>query len=170
MNPEVTVNQVEHIRISTERSFAEVVRRLEAATGVFEMDTVRRLAIAGAAPDVINEAIDRMAGKSGFMRFAAWDHGAILRQMGHTADAVRFAIGHPLIAARMTRHRISSGLYAPLSVLVAGEEAGGATIEYDRPSSLLQQFNDAGVMETAYALDDKLAALVDHAAFGEPAM
>lgn len=165
-NPEVTVNQVEHIRISTERPFAEVVRRLESATGVFEIDKVKQLIDAGAAPSVFNEVINSMAGESGFMRFAAWDHGMLLRQTGQRAEAVRFAIGHPLIAARMTKHRISSGLYAPLSVLVAGNEDGGASLEYDRPSSLFQQFEEASILESARDLDDKLTALVDRVAFG----
>lgn len=101
------------------------------------------------------------------MRFAAWDHGALLRQMGQKAEAVRFAIGHPLIAVRMTEHRISSGLYAPLSVLVTGNESGGATFEYDRPSTLFQQFDDASVLESARDLDNKLAALIQSVAFGE---
>lgn len=166
-NPEVTTNQVEHIRVRTERPFADVVRRLEGATGVFETYKVKQLMEGGAAPSLFNEVINSMAGESGFMRFAAWDHGVFLRQAGQTAEAVRFMIGHPLIAVRMTKHRISSGLYAPLSVLVAGNEAGGACLEYDRPSSLFQQFEDGSVLDSARELDDKLAALVHRAAFGE---
>jgi len=167
MNPEVTVNRVEHVRVSTDRSFAEVVGSLERATGVFDRDQVKQRIDAGAPLSAIHELIESMAGESGFMRFAAWDHGVFLRLMGKKVEAVRFAIGHPLIASRMTRHRISSGLYAPLSVLVSGNEGGGATLEYDRPSTLFQQFDDAGVMEVARDLDDKLAALIHRMAFGK---
>lgn len=167
MNPEITVNRVEHVRVSTEKPFAEVVRSLEAATGLFEREKVEQSIAAGSPPDVVREIINGMAGESGFMRLGSWDHGAVLRQMGHEAEAIRFAIGHPLIAARMTQHQISSALYAPLSVLVAGSNAGGTAIECDRPSTLFQQFHDARVMECARELDDKLASLVHRIAIGD---
>jgi hypothetical protein len=65
-----------------------------------------------------------------------------------------------LVAARMTSRRIGSGLYAPLSLLVAAAPTGGTHLEYDRPSTLFQQFGDAGVAEVALDLDQKLAALI----------
>jgi len=66
-----------------------------------------------------------MAGRSGLMRFAALDHGAILRLQGKPTAAIRFLIGHPLTASRMTKLQIGSGLYAPLSLLVAADERTG---------------------------------------------
>jgi hypothetical protein len=59
-----------------------------------------------------------MAVESGFMRFAALDRGTLLRLEGHPVQAIRYLIGHPLIALRMTARDIGSALYAPLSVLV----------------------------------------------------
>jgi hypothetical protein len=59
----------------------------------------------------------------------------------------------------MTALGIGSGLYAPLSLLVAADE-GGTTLEYDRPSTLLGQFEDPGIDEVARELDEKMAALV----------
>jgi len=95
------------------------------------------------------------------MRFAALDHGAILRAQGKPTDAVRFLIGHPLIASRMTQLRVGSALYAPLSLLVAADQRGGTRLEYDRPSTLFHQFDDPGVAKVARELDDKLDALID---------
>ena len=60
----------------------------------------------------------------------------------------------------MTQHGIGTGLYAPLSLLVAGDE-GGTSLEYDRPSTLFGQFEDPGIDEVARELDEKMAALVD---------
>ena len=102
MNRASRVIQVEHIRVWTERSFAEVVRRIEADTGTFDAAAIRARIEAKAPPSSVLEAIAAMAGRSGFMRFAALDHGAILRLQGKPADAVRFLIGHPLTASRMT--------------------------------------------------------------------
>ena len=146
---------VEHVRVHTARPFAEVVRGIEAETGVFDAGTLQ-----AKAPGEVLGAIAAMAGRSGLMRFAALDHGAILRVQGKPALAVRFLIGHPLTAARMTQHGIGTGLYAPLSLLVAGDE-GGTFLEYDRPSTLFGQFENPGIDEVARELDEKMAALVD---------
>src|SRR5262249_13180704 len=105
------------------------------------------------------------AGESGFMRFATLDHGAILRLQGQDIDAVRFLIGHPLIAARMTRRAIGSALYAPLSLLVVAD-GQGSFLEYDRPSTVLAQFHDLESARIALDLDEKLAALIRSIAVG----
>lgn len=160
-NAEVTIHQIDHVRIRTDKNFAEVVRSLEAATGVFDEAQMKSRAAAGASPVNATDAINAMAGPSGFMRFAAWDHGTALRLTGRPAvDAVRFVIGNPTIAVRMTSRRISSALYAPLSLLIAGAERGGTYIEYDRPSTLFAQFDDAEIAGVASELDQKLDALI----------
>lgn len=56
----------------------------------------------------------------------------------------------------MTQRGIGSGLYAPLSLLVAGDE-GGTVLEYDRPSTLLGQFDNPDIDKVAR----EMAALVD---------
>ena len=163
-NPETTLTEIEHVRVWSERPFAEVVRRIEAVTGFFDATQIKDRVAASGSPSAFTDAIEAMAGESGFMRFAAWDHGALLRQLGQPVDAIRFAIGHPLIASRMTRLRIGAGLYAPLSLLVATNEGGGTVLEYDRPSTLFKQFGDAGVTEVARELDEKFAAFVESVA------
>jgi hypothetical protein len=174
------VVQIEHVRVWTVTPFAEVVRRLEANTGVFDAARIQAL-MAGKAPQAsdrmfkgpsvvgevssqssrspVIEAIAAMAGRSGLMRFASLDHGAILRVQGKPTEAVRFLIGDPLTASRMTKLQVGSGLYAPLSLLVAAAD-DGTSLEYDLPSTLFGQFEDPGVTEVARALDDKLAALI----------
>ncbi len=159
--------EVEHLRVSTARPFSEVVRRLEAETGMFDAAAIQARIQAKALPRAVIEAIAAMAGRSGLMRFAALDHGAILRLQGRSAEAVRFLIGHPLTASRMTLLRIGSALYVPLSLLVAADERGGMRLEYDRPSTLLGQFDDPGVTQVARELDEKFAALVNAVAGAE---
>jgi hypothetical protein len=48
-----------------------------------------------------------------------------------------------------------------LSLLVAADEHTGTVLEYDRPSTLLEQFEDPGVAQVARELDEKFAALID---------
>jgi uncharacterized protein (DUF302 family) len=152
--------QVEHLRVWTATPFAEVVRRLEANTGVFDGAAIQARIEAKAPPTAVIEAIVAMTGRSGFMRFAAFDHGAILRARGEPTEAVRFLIGDPLTASRMTKLRIGAALYVPLSLLVAADKQGGTCLEYDRPSTVLTQFKDPGVTQVARELDDKFEALI----------
>src|SRR5262249_35069576 len=153
--------EIEHVQVWTARSFTEVLRRLEAETGIFDPAAVQARIAAKAPRSAVIEAIASMAGPSGFMRFIALDHGAILRLQGKPTDAVRFLIGDPLTASRMTKLTIGSGLYAPLSLLVAADERGGTRLEYDQPSMLFGQFEDPGVTDVARELDSKFAALID---------
>ncbi|MHB8417518.1 MAG: DUF302 domain-containing protein [Myxococcales bacterium] len=154
----VTSLEIEHVTVSTARPFADVTELLEARTGVFDRSLVEARIQAG-SPAAALAAIEGMSGASGFMRFAAFDHGAILRMRGQAAQAIRYLLGHPLIAARMTARQLATGLYAPVSVLVASGP-GGTRIEYDRPSSLLRSFGDEEVTRVALELDAKLGALV----------
>jgi uncharacterized protein (DUF302 family) len=156
--------QIEHLQVWTARPFAEVVRGIEAETGVYDGATIQAGIAAKAPPSSVIEAIGAMAGRSGLMRFSALDHGAILRLQGKPTEAVRFLIGNPLTASRMTMLRIGSALYAPLSLLVIADKRGGTSLEYDRPSTLFSQFDDPGVAEVAQELDDKMAALIQSAA------
>jgi len=156
--------QVEHLQVWTARPFAEVVRGIEAETGVFDGATIQAGIAAKALPSSVIDAIAAMAGRSGLMRFTVLDHGAILRLQGKPTEAVRFLIGHPLTASRMTMLRIGSALYAPLSLLVTADKRGGTRLEYDRPSTLFSQFDDPGVAEVGEELDDKMAGLIQSAA------
>ena len=116
----VTRLDVEHVSVRTDSPFADVTGRLEARTGVFDRALVEARIQSG-SPSAALAAIEGMSGASGFMRFAALDHGAILRMRGQGTQAIRYLLGHPLIAARMTARQPATGLYAPLSLLIAAE-------------------------------------------------
>jgi hypothetical protein len=158
-NTLVSVNSIEHIAVRADIPFPVVMQRLEAKTGMFDLADVQRRLAAGGAPREVIDAIAAMAGPSGFMRFLTADHGAILRLHGHSAEAVRILVGHPLIAVRMTARAIGSALYAPLSLLIVSDGAG-TRVEYDRPSTVFAQFHDVDIDRTARELDEKLDALI----------
>jgi uncharacterized protein (DUF302 family) len=147
-----------HVRITSDRPFADVQAAFERRIGRFEPDVYQALA-EGGDPEAIRARIEAMAGSSGFMLFRTSDHGALLRIVGQQRKAVQYLIGNPLFAVEMTRHVIGAGLYAPLRVLIYEAEDGRTCIEYDRPSSLLGQFGDERVSQMAAALDQKLEAL-----------
>ena len=153
---------IEHVRVATERPFADIAAALEARMGRFDQAVYEDLQ-SGADPEAVRARLEGMAGPSGFMLFRTSDHGALLRLAGQTRKAVQYLLGNPLFAVQMTQHDIRAGLYAPLRVLLYEDETGKTCIEYDEPSTLFGQFGNAKVTEVAAMLDRKLEQLVAEA-------
>ena len=151
--------QVEHVRIKSTKPFAEVKAALETSvpqvdTGIFgllrrgESERARRELEQGPQLSIFNSR----------------DHGGLLQITGQPRKAVQYDIGNPLTATRMTQHRLPASLYAPLRVVLYENEAGHATFEYDRPSSLFGQFGDERVTAVARELDASLEGVLVKAA------
>jgi uncharacterized protein (DUF302 family) len=150
---------VDHVRLVTDRPFADVAKTFEQQLGRFDPEVYRSLAARGDAEGV-RTRIEAMVGPSGFMLFSTNDHGALLRLTGQKRKAIQYVVGNPLFALQMTQHDIRASLYAPLRVLLYENEAGKTCVEYDRPSSLFGQFSNTEIAAVAAMLDRKLEALV----------
>ncbi len=149
---------VDHIRLTTVKPFDQVRTDFERQLGRFDADAYTSL-VAGENAETARTKIEAMAGPSGLMVFAIYDHGALLRVAGLTRKAVQYVVGNPLDAMQMTQHAIGASLYAPLRVLLYENDEGKACVEYDRPSSLFGQFGDDRIAEVASSLDKKLEDL-----------
>jgi uncharacterized protein (DUF302 family) len=149
---------VDHVRLTTDKPFEEVAKGFERQLGRFDPDVYKALSAGGDAEGA-KAKIEAMAGPSGFMLFAAHNHGALLRLAGQKRKAIQYIVGNPLFALQMTQHDIRASLYAPLRVLIYENEEGKTCVEYDRPSSLFGQFGDDRISPTAAMLDRKLEAL-----------
>jgi uncharacterized protein (DUF302 family) len=150
---------VDHVRLVTDKPFEDVAQAFLRQLGRFDPDVYKALAAGGDAEGA-SAKIEAMAGPSGFMLFATHNHGALLRLAGQKRKAVQYVVGNPLFAFQMTQHDIRASLYAPLRVLIYEDERGRTCLEYDKPSSLFGQFNDAGIAPVASMLDRKLEDLV----------
>jgi uncharacterized protein (DUF302 family) len=150
---------VDHVRQTTDKSFEDVTTAFERQLGRFDPDVYKALAAREDAEGV-RDKIEAMAGPSGFMLFATHNHGALLRLAGQKRKAIQYIVGNPLFAFQMTQHDIRASLYAPLRVLLYEDERGRTCLEYDKPSSLFGQFNDARIAPVASMLDRKLEDLV----------
>ena len=150
---------VDHVRLESDKPFEDVAKAFERQLGRFDPDVAKPL-IAGGDVEEARAKIEAMAGPSGFMLFGTGDHGALLRLAGQKRKAVQYVVGNPLLALQMTRHDLRAGLYVPLRVLLYEDERGRTCLEYDRPSSLIGQFNDDRIASVAGMLDRKLEALV----------
>ncbi len=150
--------QVEHVKIDSTKKFAEVEAALERA--VPEIDP----AIAAALMKGDEKRAAALEGSAKLFIFLKRDHGAILQITGRPGKALQYEIGNPLTATRMTRHQLPAALYAPLRVVLYENAAGGATFEYDKPSTLFGQFGDDEVTVVGRELDAELEGALRHAA------
>jgi hypothetical protein len=150
---------VEHVKISSERSFAEVRRRLEHTLPKLDVsiaDALRSGDQKGA------KEFDESGPKLSI--FEQRDHGSLLQIFGGRRNALQYEIGNPLTSSKMNRYKLSAVLYAPLRVVLFEDERGKAVFEYDKPSSFFGQFDDKRVTKVGRDLDDELEAALRAAA------
>jgi hypothetical protein len=150
---------VEHIRISSQRPFAEVRRKLEDSVPQLDPSIAEALARGDQ-----KRAQDYDENGPKLSIFLAREHGALLQIARGKRNAVQYEIGNPLTASKMTRHQLPAGLYAPLRVVLFEDEQGRSVFEYDKPSSFFGQFGDERVTEVGRYLDAALEAALRNAA------
>ena len=152
------VLQVEHVKIDSAKTFAEVEAALESALP--QLDP----AVVAALTDGDERRVKELERGSELFIFLKRDHGALLQITGRSRKAMQYDIGNPLTATRMTRHEMPAALYAPLRVVLYENAAGGGTFEYDRPSTLFGQFGDEQVTAVSRELDAELERALRQAA------
>ena len=150
---------VEHIRISSGRSFVEVRRKLESTVPKLDSGIAEALQSGDQ-----KRAKDYEENGPKLSIFVERDHGALLQIVGKRRNAVQYDVGNPLTASMMTRHQLSAALYAPLRVVLFEDEQGRSVFEYDKPSSFFGQFGDERVTEVGRYLDAALEAALRNAA------
>jgi len=150
--------QVEHVKITSTKIFAEVEAALERS--IPQIDPAIMDALAKGDSDRAKE----LAHGSELFIFEKRDHGILLRSAGQKRNALQYEIGNPISAASMTRYQLSAALYAPLRVALYENASGGTTFEYDLPSTLFGQFGDERVTAVGLKLDAELERALRHAA------
>jgi uncharacterized protein (DUF302 family) len=150
---------VEHIRVTSDRSFDDVADALVQQLVPFDLSGLLVELAAGGDAEAIRARLEALVSPSGLMLFGERDHGLLLRLAGQQRKAVQYDVGNPLFAIQMTRHDLRAGLYVPLRLLLYEYDTGKTCLEYDRPSSLLGQFGDERIAPMAASLDRKLEEL-----------
>jgi uncharacterized protein (DUF302 family) len=152
-----TVQHCEHV---SQRSFEAVVTAFEAELGSVEDPAIIPREVAAATSQADFEArIRAYEGRSGFMRFQVYDHGAWMSRMGTKARIRSYIIGNPLIAHTMITHDPGVGLNVPIRVMIYQTASGEVRLAYDLPSSLMSRLHNDNVSAAALKLDAKLRAL-----------
>jgi uncharacterized protein (DUF302 family) len=153
-----TMVPIEHVTISSRKSFEIVKAELEALVPRVD-DGIFALLRDGEAERASRELEKAPA----LSIFGFRDHGALLRVHGLQRKAIQYDIGNPLTASKMTRHHLSAGLYAPVRVLLREDVNGDVAFEYDRPKSTFGQFKNAAVDAVAEQLDRDLLSVLQKA-------
>ncbi len=147
------------IRYDSPRPFDALVHALLGDVGT-EPVKIDAIAVATSDWETYQAHVQAHVGPSGFMLFGALDHGGWIAKAGIEREVLRVIIGNPLIAITMLRHDITAGLFAPVELLVVGEDTGGSSVTYVQPSSLMVVEANPPLLAAARELDAKLAALV----------
>jgi uncharacterized protein (DUF302 family) len=105
------------------------------------------------------DAFKTAVSKGGMMIMSTVDQGNMLKMTGLQMKGMLFLIGNPTVGKQVFEKDPGAGLYLPLRVYIYQGSDGKTYLSYDKPSSLLKPFNNAGIDQTAGMLDQKLAAL-----------
>ena len=100
---------VEHVTIVSSLSFTETRRKLEEALPKLNLKIVEHLT-GGNLQEV--ERYEESGPKLSI--FLERDHGALLKVVGRSPNAIQYEIGNPVTASKMTRFCLAAALYAPL--------------------------------------------------------
>jgi uncharacterized protein (DUF302 family) len=151
--------QVERIDHCSSKPFEKLIAAFEEKCPLGELARLNQLATSRASKSDIEQTVGSMAGDLGFMHMAKIDQGSLVSLLGKPRKMTAYTLGNPVIASQMYEICPEVGLYAPLRVLIYEDHNGVAHITYDKPSSLLQQFQHDRIGGVARALDDKMESL-----------
>lgn len=114
--------------------------------------------------DQVNEAVRSLVAKNGMMIMAQVDQGKMLSMTGLKLQATLYLIGNPTVGKQLFEQNHGVGLCVPLRLFVYSDESGKTQVSYDKPSTLLSQFQNDKVKMVAQMLDQKLEGLATMAA------
>jgi uncharacterized protein (DUF302 family) len=156
---------VQRISVISSRPFADVVTAIEAKVGHPDMAAFRRAVMAAQDEEQLEKAVRSALGPSGFMEFARYDLGEVLRKSSteKTPQVLRLVIGNPLIMREMVKFVPDAGSYAPVTILI-DEREDGVHLSYDTMATYLAPYGNKEALSVARELDAKVEALLTAAA------
>lgn len=97
---------IEHVVVSSQRSYEAVKASLEARMGLLgnTYELVRQVAAAHSSWGQVTPAIEKRLGASGFSIFSKVEQGQLLSLAGKPRQVNQYAIGNPLLEIQMIEH------------------------------------------------------------------
>jgi uncharacterized protein (DUF302 family) len=153
--------EVERFSLTSSKPFDAVVAALKSAVG--QPDIVEFFKSSRAANSFLEleRIVHSGLGRTGFMLFAEFDLGAVLRREtgSKMPNSMRFLVGNPLIMKEMVKHVPDAGSYAPVTILI-DERPDGVHLSYDKMESYLLPFGSTEALAVARNLDAKITTLL----------
>lgn len=112
----------------------------------------------------VTSAVKSLVAQNGMMVMAEVNQGKMLSMTGLTLKATLFVVGNPTVGKQLFEQDHGVGLYVPLRLFVYADASGKTFVSYDRPSTLLAQFQNEKIGVVAQMLDQKLDGLANMAA------
>ena len=162
MNRPENAIAVRHVSISLDKMFEETCARFESRMGNLDYPAFNERLERGMSEGAARDYMKDIEGPLGLMIFAVIDHGRLAGLAGKASGAKQYVVGNPLFALQMTKKDIRAGLYVPLRVYIGEDGPKKSIVEYDLPSSLFGQFQNAEVDRVARMLDEKLGAAIEY--------
>ena len=152
----------EHVVVSSQRSYEEVIGALEQRVGVYGNWEVipHQLAAMHASWEHVAQITEPLMGSSGFTTFVKMEQGLLLSLTGKPKRITQYVLGNHLLGVMMVEEVPEIGLYAPPRVLVYEDYTGHTFVAYDHLVSLVRQYENEQVINVAQLVDQKLDELV----------
>jgi uncharacterized protein (DUF302 family) len=156
---------VQRFSLISSKPFRELVAAIDAQIGHPDMQVFQQAIHAAKNAADLDAVVQRAVGHAGFMEFARFDLGEILRkEQGTKARPVQhMVIGNPLIMKEMVKLTPDAGTYAPITILI-DEREDGVHLSYDRMASFLAPYGSQESLNVAQDLDAKVESLMKAAA------
>ena len=153
--------EVERFSLTSSKPFDSVVAALKSAVG--QPDIVEFFKSSRAANSFLEleRIVHSGLGRTGFMLFAEFDLGAVLRREtgSKMPNSIRLLVGNPLIMKEMVKHVPDAGSYAPVTILI-DERPDGVQLSYDKMESYLLPYGSTEALAVARNLDAKITTLL----------
>jgi hypothetical protein len=147
------------VDIETGIPFEQFIAALEEAAPPVDQSALERIRAAGGDWDDVLAAAAENA-PNDLMTYAKIDARGYFGLAGHDTPAVEYLIGNHVIAETMFRHDPKAMLYAPLRMLVFGDENGNAIFTMDQPGPAFGSLGVADVSQVGLDLDRKVVNLL----------
>lgn len=160
--------RVQRFSLVSFRPFGDIVAAIQRRVGHPDMAEFSRNVTAAKTSEELESIIHKAIGPSGFMEFARFNLGEILRNLNgaQTPRNMRFVIGNPLVMSLMAQHVPDAASYAPVTILI-DEREDGVHLSYDRMASFLASYKNPEALTAARELDANVEALLTAAAIGD---
>lgn len=147
------------VDVDTGIPFEEFIAALEQAAPPVDQKALQRIVADGGDWDDVR-AVAAENAPNDLMTYAKIDARGYFGIAGHQTPAIEYLIGNHVIAETMFRHNPKAMLYAPLRMLVHGDDNGNAVFTMDQPGPAFGSLDNADVAKVGLDLDRKVVNLL----------